>query len=237
MRLSFTLICVLALAACEVVTVDTGGSGGRAQVVEQRRPATAQVSPREFSAVVARMEPVAERMCRSRAPQANCDFQISVDTRRDQPANAFQTVDKNGRPVIVFNVALIAEAQNADELAFVMGHEAAHHIEGHLGRTRDSAMTGAALGGILATVVGASSSTAGTLQNLGGTVGARSYSKSYELEADALGTIITYRAGYDPQVGARFFTRIPDPGNRFLGTHPPNRDRIKTVRRTLASLR
>ncbi|MGB0799102.1 MAG: peptidase M48, partial [Planktomarina sp.] len=30
--------------------------------------------------------------------------------------------------------------------------------------------------------------------------------------------------------GAAYFTRIPDPGNRFLGTHPPNGARITTVR-------
>jgi len=98
-------------------------------------------------------------------------------------------------------------------------------------------MTGAALGGILAAVVGADPNTAGTFQNLGANVGARTYSKDYELEADALGTIIAYRAGYNPAVGARFFTRIPDPGNQFLGTHPPNKSRIQTVRKTLSGLR
>ncbi|HAB36898.1 MAG TPA: peptidase M48, partial [Rhodobacteraceae bacterium] len=33
-----------------------------------------------------------------------------------------------------------------------------------------------------------------------------------------------------------FFNRIPDPGNRFLGTHPPNSQRIATVERTAAGL-
>jgi len=44
------------------------------------------------------------------------------------------------------------------------------------------------------------------------------------------------RAGYNPVRGAQFFTRIPDPGNRFLGTHPPNAQRIETVRRVNAQL-
>jgi len=73
-------------------------------------------------------------------------------------------------------------------------------------------------------------------QELGAAVGARTYSKEFELEADRLGTIITKRAGYDPLRGAEFFTRIPDPGNRFLGTHPPNAQRIQTVRETAARL-
>jgi predicted Zn-dependent protease len=56
------------------------------------------------------------------------------------------------------------------------------------------------------------------------------------LEADALGTVITKRAGYDPVRGAAFFTQIADPGDRFLGTHPPNAKRIDTVKRVNDSL-
>jgi Zn-dependent protease with chaperone function len=36
--------------------------------------------------------------------------------------------------------------------------------------------------------------------------------------------------------GAEYFNRVPDPGNRFLGTHPPNADRIRVVRQTAAGL-
>ncbi len=233
MRLGLVLSAALLMAGCEVVTVETGAPTRDRPVAAQTAP-KGSVSPSEFTGVVRRTEPVAELICRNRAPTANCDFQIVVDTRANQPPNAYQTVDRAGRPVIAFNVALIAEAQNVDELAFVMGHEAAHHIAGHLGRTRNTAAAGAALGGILAAAVGADP---GALQNLGANVGARTFSKDFELEADELGTVIAYRAGYDPIVGARFFTRIPDPGNRFLGTHPPNRSRIQTVRQTMARLR
>ena len=72
--------------------------------------------------------------------------------------------------------------------------------------------------------------------DLGASVGARSYSKDYELEADAIGTVIAHQAGYDPVRGAAYFTRIADPGDRFLGTHPPNARRIETVRRVAAGL-
>jgi hypothetical protein len=33
-----------------------------------------------------------------------------------------------------------------------------------------------------------------------------------------------------------FFFPIPDPGNKFLGTHPANADRLRTVQRVAASL-
>ena len=74
-------------------------------------------------------------------------------------------------------------------------------------------------------------------QQLGAFVGSRSFSKEFELEADQLGTIITYRSGYDVLRGAEFFNRIPDPGNRFLGTHPPNAQRAAIVRTTLDQIK
>jgi len=49
--------------------------------------------------------------------------------------------------------------------------------------------------------------------------------------------VIAFRAGFDPLAGALYFDRIDDPGNRFLGTHPANADRIAVVRRTMAGLR
>lgn len=191
---------------------------------------------RNFLAVVQRMEPIAEHECRTRTRATNCDFKIVVDDRNGQPSNAYQTLDKSGRPVIAFTSALIAEARNQDELAFILGHEAAHHIRGHIPKTQQSALAGAVVGGLLAAVLGAGDTGIQQAQRVGGAVGARSYSKEFELEADELGTIITARSGYDPVRGAVFFTRIPDPGDRFLGSHPPNAQRIATVRRTMANM-
>lgn len=182
-----------------------------------------------FVTVVRTVKPVAEQVCLEAGTQLNCDFKIVVDETVNAPPNAFQTVDETGRPVIAFTISLIAQARNRDELAFIMAHEAAHHIRGHLQRQRQSASLGAAIAGmIFRGDQGA--------QRLGAALGARQFSKDFELEADALGTVITARAGYDPLIGAAFFNRIPDPGNRFLGTHPANADRIATVQRVAAGL-
>ncbi len=199
-------------------------------------PVSQNRAARNFLAVVQRMEPVAERECRNRTSGTNCDFKIVVDSRKGQPSNAYQTLDKSGRPVIAFTSALIAEARNQDELAFILGHEAAHHIRGHIPKTQQSAVAGAVVGGLLAAVLGAGDAGIQEAQRLGGAVGARTYSKGYELEADELGTVITVHSGYDPIKGAAFFSRIPDPGDRFLGSHPPNAARIQTVRRTVANM-
>lgn len=195
-----------------------------------------ETAAENFVAVVARMEPVAEDYCRRLSRVSNCDFRIVIDDRPGQPANAFQTLDSSGRPMLAFTVALIRDARNRDELAFVMGHEAAHHIAGHIPRQQNTALAGAVLAGVLAQVSGAGQDVVNSAQDLGATVGARRFSKDFELEADSLGTEIAFVAGYDPMLGAAFFDRIPDPGDRFLGTHPANADRKRMVAATLARL-
>jgi predicted Zn-dependent protease len=179
---------------------------------------------------------VAEHECRVRTPQFNCDFRIVVDDRPGQPINAYQTLDRNGQPILAFTLPMIASVRNADELAFVMGHEASHHIAGHIPRQQQSAAAGALILGGIAAVTGAGQEAVDQAVRLGAGVGGRVFSKEYELEADALGTVIAHKAGYDPLRGVAFFSQIPDPGNRFLGTHPPNAQRIETVRRVAAGL-
>jgi len=232
----FATLAFVALTACEVVPVQTSASAPQVQPTAAAPILSASQAARSFVQVVQTVEPVAERECRARTSGVNCDFNIVIDDRPGQPANAFQTLDKQGRPVVAFTLALIADARNEDELAFVLGHEAAHHIAGHIGRQQQNAVAGAVIFAGLATLSGGSASAVREAQQLGAQVGARSYSKEFELEADALGTIITKRAGYDPLRGAVFFTRIPDPGDKFLGTHPPNAPRIDVVRRTAAGL-
>jgi predicted Zn-dependent protease len=199
----------------------------------------ARVAAENFLTVVSRVEPLAERYCRSRGVARTCDFRIVIDDRPGQPPNAFQTLDSFGRPVIGFTLALIADARNPDELAFVLGHEAAHHIAGHIPQRQEQAMSGALLAGVLAQASGLSPEEIKAAQNLGAEVAARSYSREFELQADALGAEIALLAGYDPIKGSGFFDRLPDPGDKFLGSHPPNAQRkalvVATVRRLKGS--
>lgn len=235
MRLPMLALFLLLTACAVPVPAPVPSANPAPRAVPEGLPSP-KVAADNFATVVARVEPVAERLCRERTTRVRCDFQIVVDTRFDQPPNAFQTVDEAGRPFIAFSIALIAEARNQDELAFILGHEAAHHIRGHLPRTQETALRGAILAGVLASIGGAGPDEVRTAQNIGATVGARTYSKDFELEADALGTIIAFRAGYDPVLGAQYFQRIDDPGNMFLGSHPPNAARIEIVQRTVEAL-
>ena len=184
-----------------------------------------------FAKVVSQVEPVAEAFCRGSGRPLNCDFEIVVDVRDPENVNAFQTLRKNGRPLIIFTQALVDSTQNDDELAFVLGHEMAHHLEGHLHRQYQSARAAAILLGGITAIIGASANTVQSAQRVGAGIGARSYSKEFELEADRLGALIAIRSGFNALRGAAFFARLPDPGDQFLGSHPPNAARIETVRR------
>lgn len=232
------LVTMVALAGCVSTTEQQAPSQpAPTKAAAPKKPSTPTANDvSRFKSVVRRVEPVAENICRSKSKKLNCDFKIVVDDRPGLPSNAYQTIDKSGRPILAFTLAMIADVRNNDELAFVMSHEAAHHISAHIPRQQQNAMAGAILLGGLASLAGAGSGAVDAALDLGATVGARSYSKDFELEADAIGTVIAHHAGYDPVRGAAFFSRIPDPGDRFLGTHPPNNKRIETVRRVAATL-
>jgi predicted Zn-dependent protease len=233
MRLPLIAILLVSLGGC-VTTYPAPPTVPKSEDIAARQPA--EGAARTFLEVVARVEPVAEQICRTRGVARTCDFRIVVDDRPGQPPNAFQTLDSRGRPVIGFTLALIADARNADELAFVLGHEAAHHIAGHIPRRRDQALSGALVAGVLAQASGLTPEEVRAAQDLGAEVAARGYSKDFELEADALGAEIALIAGFDPIRGTGFFDRLPDPGDRFLGSHPPNAQRKARVAATVRRL-
>ena len=237
--LIFAMLAAAGLAGCVPAYGPAYPPPGPAPVVQP--VVAAPLAPREAAAnflrVVRRVEPMTEDICRARTRGVNCDFQIVIDDRPGQGPNAFQTLDRSGRPILGFTLALIADARNEDEIAFVLGHEASHHILGHIPQTQQTAMAGAMMAGILAQATGADAQAVEAAQRMGAGVGARRYSRSFELEADALGAEIALYAGYDPVLGTGFFDRLPDPGDRFLGSHPPNAQRKAQVAAVVARLR
>lgn len=242
-----SLALALALAACGTtyqVPVVSGTTGPVAVL-----PGGAARTPGDFNRVVARVEPVAEAFCREENPGAApgfCDYRITLDRDPDQPPNAYQTRDDDGRPLIVFGSTLLAQMQSDDEIAFVLSHEASHHIAGHIPKQQQQQMLGAlALGGLVAVAgdsigMPASQQQIEQAMNVGAYVGARSYSQTYELEADTLGAFITARAGYDPERGAQIFGRpaLDNPGGPpILTSHPASAQRQATVARVAAEIR
>ncbi|WP_172331080.1 M48 family metallopeptidase [Mangrovicoccus sp. HB161399] len=235
--LSMLLGAVVAVQGCTVaVAPQSSGSTRVPQAkTESGTPAPAPAT-KNFATIVARVEPVAEQVCRSTPGTRNCDYRIVLDRDPSKPANAYQTLLDSGQPMLVVNQTLIDDLKNADEIAFVISHEAAHHIEDHIPRQQSSTEAAAIAAGLAAAALGGNSAVIANAQQIGAFAGSRAYSKDYELEADSLGAQIAYYAGYDPVVGIGYFTRARDPGDQFLGTHPPNAERIKEVKDTMARL-
>ena len=225
---AFVGLLFLAVAGCSVQSSSTVVplKTHRPTFTSGERESVAQ----NFAMALRHMRPVILETCAQATKKLNCDFYFELDSRSGAPPNAFQSIRSDGRPVLGFSLTLLMDMRSKDEMAFVIGHEASHHILGHLNRQRKSAKGGAVIFGVLAAALGGSIESVDAAVDMGAAVGARNYSKDYELEADRLGAKMTFQAGYDPVLGAAYFTRIVDPGNKFLGTHPPNSARIAAVR-------
>ena len=245
MKFAAAALC-LALAACGT-TYAVPEAGGPAVVAPVQGGSPR--SPGDFARVAARVEPAAEAFCREAArgaPAGYCDFRVSLETDPRMPPNAFQTRGRDGRPVVVMSASLLREMRSDDEIAFVLSHEAAHHIAGHIPKQQQQQMLGAlVLGGIVAAAGNpyggpASDEAIQRAMDVGAYVGARSYSQTYELEADTLGSYIAVTAGYSPERGADIFGRpaLANPGGpAILASHPASGQRQATVARVAADIR
>jgi len=137
-----------------------------------------------------------------------------------------------GGPIFI-NVGTINAADSEAQLAGVMSHEMSHVYMQHSAKQapkRQVAEILDALGGILG------NSTVGTLARAGIQVGAGTvllkYSRSDEAQADSVGAIIMYKAGYNPMELAHFFEKLAKEGSsgpQFLSDHPNPGNRSEAI--------
>jgi hypothetical protein len=145
------------------------------------------------------------------------------------------------------NVGTITAAKNEAELAGVMGHEMAHVYMQHSAKQAGKAQkTGlieqvaeVALG---ATVGSKAGGLVGQLGDMGIQMGAEGlmmkYSRNDESQADAVGTVILYKAGYNPQAMVDFFKTLAAQGGptppQFLSDHPNPENREQAIAKEIA---
>jgi len=143
-----------------------------------------------------------------------------------------------GGPMFV-NIGTITAASNEAELAGVMAHEMAHVYMQHSAKQAGKAQTTATIAGIAEAVLGATThGTLGALAQTGVRFGAEGltlkYSRTDEAQADAVGTIILYKAGYNPQSMADFFRKLAAQGSsgpQFLSDHPNPGNRESAIQK------
>ncbi len=92
-RLLPVIAACLALAGCVAALPPAGTAAPGLAAVP---PAAEDTS---VAGIIARVEPVAEEMCRARTRGVNCDIAFAVDDRPGQQPNAFQTLDGRGGPM------------------------------------------------------------------------------------------------------------------------------------------
>ena len=140
-----------------------------------------------------------------------------------------------GGPMFV-NVGTINAAENEAQLAGVMAHEMSHVYMQHSAKQAAKGQTTQALAGLIGAVLGAKGGIIGSLGQMGVQLGAGiislKYSRGDEAQADAVGAIILYLAGYDPRALAQFFEIIGQEGGggpQFLSDHPNPGNRQEAI--------
>lgn len=147
-----------------------------------------------------------------------------------------------GGPMFV-NIGTITAAENEAQLAGVMAHEMAHVYMQHSAKQMSKSMWTQGLAGLAGAILGGSSSVWAGLARAGIQIGAGTimmkYSREDEAQADAVGAIILYKAGYNPQAMADFFRKLAAQGGssvpQILSDHPNPGNREAAIQKEVAN--
>jgi predicted Zn-dependent protease len=168
--------------------------------------------------------------CNPRAQQWRWD----VNLIGSQELNAFCM--PGGK--IAFYFGILAKLKlDDDEVATIMGHEVAHALLEHARErmaktmaTRGAIELGAALFGL--------GGAGQTLAGMGGQLLSLSFSRSDESEADALGLVLSAKAGYKPSAGVTLWHKMAAASKgappQWMSTHPSSDTRIRDIESRLA---
>lgn len=181
----------------------------------------------ETSDLQARVERIgAEMIAASGARGLDWEFQVF----EDPTPNAFAL--PGGKIGVHSGMAQIAT--NDAQLAAVLAHEVGHVVARHPSeQMSQNAAIQTALG-----AAGVGEGAAGQLVQLVTGVGALSFSRSAEAEADRIGLEYMARAGYDPRAAIDLWQNMAQAGGgerppEFLSTHPDPESRILAIREAL----
>lgn len=188
-----------------------------------------------IKAVAARIAPAAVAFCRDlglRADPRDCGLGIKLAQSRS--LNAYADGD-----IIYITSRMVRFTQTEDELAFIVAHEAAHNIMGHLDAQRGNAVMGGMIGALATGLAASYGVYDPTGVQAGSDMAVLSYSSAYEQEADYIGLYLLARAGYDYHGVADFWRRmsLENPKSIYLSsTHPSNAERYVVMRKDIAEI-
>jgi hypothetical protein len=182
----------------------------------------------DSSPITQYVQQLGARLQKQIPPERSWPYQFHVVEQKE--VNAFALP---GGPIFI-NIGTINAAANEAQLAGVMAHEMSHVYMQHSAKQATS--TKRTIAEILGAAGGMLGGTVGGLARAGIQFGAGTlllkYSREDEAQADAVGAIIMYKAGYDPMELAHFFEALAKEGNggpQFLSDHPNPGNRSEAI--------
>lgn len=170
---------------------------------------------------------------------AGFDWQFNVVN--DKTINAWCM--PGGR--VVFYTGILPLCSDDTLLAVVMGHEISHAIARHGNERMSQQMAFYGLGQTLSVMTGADASKGGQIfmqaYGIASVLGSLNYSRQHETEADKLGLIFMYMAGYNPEKAIAFWEKMSEAGGasvpEIFSTHPSDETRIADIRAFLPEIK
>lgn len=165
------------------------------------------------------------------------DFNWEFNLVEDEQANAFCLP---GGKVVVYT-GILKFAKNDDQLATVISHEISHALARHGAERMSQSMVQQGVGMIGNIVVGA---TAPQYQNAfnmaygaGSNLGVMlPYGRLQETEADEIGILLMYKAGYNLNEAVKFWENMSEGksgGSDFFSTHPSSNTRVSDIQKVI----
>jgi beta-barrel assembly-enhancing protease len=220
--LSAASLSVLLLACAGGCAVQTTSTPPRSPSQTARAPSVKPLDPSQAERLQRIMIPLLRAGDRTGSLK-----EIRVGVVEDQNINAANA----GGGEFYVTTGLLQKA-NDGQLRGILAHEIAHDDLGHVAKAQVLG-TGLNLGVILLEQIIPGSS---AITPIAGTLVARAYSRSEELEADRHAVEILQRAGYSKDVMidalAWVMRSSPSDGGGFLSTHPATEDRIAALRQS-----
>jgi hypothetical protein len=178
---------------------------------------------------------IGQRLVATIPPEHTWPYQFHVVAQKE--INAFAL--PGGEMFI--NLGTITAAADEAQLAGVMGHEMSHVYMQHSAKQERKDEWTKGLAEVGGAVLGAQGGLVGALAQEGVQMGASmlvlKYSRTDEAQADHVGAIILYRAGYNPQALADFFKTLEAQGGtppQFMSDHPNPGNREAAINKEIA---
>ncbi len=204
-------------------------------------PPTKREMEERLASIARRVGPAAIKLCDelrvkdASGQKRRCLFHVELSSAQDDSFNAFADGNK-----LVISRKLMQLVRRNDQLAFIMAHEFAHNIMGHLDDQASNRTSGAFAGLLLdATLQSLGAPRTGEFSKLGAQTAALSFSPSYEHEADYVGLYILKRAGYRISRAAdvwRMMAAVNPDSIYTTTTHPTSAERFVYMKKTVEEI-